>query len=80
MVVEDYDSMTILLCVETCRGLFSDYAYVNSTFCGCEDTLTGDRRRGECTNVCSGQYNQICGGSGTLYSVYAVGKSRCKSK
>ncbi|XP_045208225.2 uncharacterized protein LOC123560042 [Mercenaria mercenaria] len=68
--IHEYNSMTIQQCVEICRVNSRKYAFLNSTSCLCETSLTSERK-GKCTSVCSGQDNQICGGSDVM-SVYDV--------
>ena len=65
-----YDSMTIQLCVETCKAMNARYAVIQQNNCGCEHSYDNyTRTNGNCTVPCSGQWNSICGGSGTV-SVY----------
>lgn len=64
--------MTIQQCVEMCRVKSRKYAFLNSTSCSCETSLTSENK-GHCTSVCSGQDNQVCGGVNVM-SVYDVGE------
>jgi len=71
MIITSYDSMTITLCVEVCRTLNKTFAFLGSTSCGCDsDYAIYNRKYGQCQEPCSGQTMSVCGGTGSLMSVY----------
>ena len=79
MAITSYDSMTITLCVEVCRALNKSFAFLGSTSCGCDsDYASYYRSYGQCQEPCSGQIMSVCGGSGSLMSVYDTGTTLCK--
>ena len=70
-------SMTIELCLETCRSKGYTYAGVQSNsqcFCGNSYGKHGIDTISSCSTACTGNNLQVCGGS-WRNMVYAVGKS-----
>ncbi|XP_062578241.1 uncharacterized protein LOC134240154 [Saccostrea cucullata] len=70
-VVLTSDTMTIELCVETCRIRNTTYALLSPSECRCNDTHLMNTSK-SCKSRCANSKIQICGDSASSVSVYKI--------